>query len=170
MGPLFEGLGINLPSLIAQLVNFGILFTILSVVAYKPILKMLDERSKRIKESMDQAQQVKDQAANAEAELQKQIQAGRQEAQAIVERARRTGEELYQKAQDEAIRVGEAMVAKARTEIQQERDAAVTEVRKEFAGLAITAAEKVIEKSLDKEAHRQLIDRVLEESTTKQNN
>ena len=47
-----EGLGINLPTLIAQVINFVVLFGLLYLVAYKPLLRMLDERSRRVKESM----------------------------------------------------------------------------------------------------------------------
>lgn len=166
MERLFEGLGINLPSLIAQLVNFGILFLLLWLVAYKPVMRRLDERAHRIKESMEQTEQVKAQAARAAEELKKQIEAGRKEGQEIVARAMHAGEELRLKAKQEAKQDGEALIAKARSEIQRERDEAIGELRQEFADLAITAAEKVIERSLDKEAHRQLIDKVLEESKT----
>ena len=78
----------------------------------------------------------------------------------------RTGEDLRQKAQQEAREDAESLIVRARTEIQRERDDAVDELRKEFSDLAILAAEKVIERSLDKEAHRQLIDKTLEESGT----
>ena len=56
------------------------------------------------------------------------------------------------------------MIARAHSEIQRERDEAVEKVRREFASLAIVAAEKVINTSLDKEQHRKLIEDVLEES------
>ena len=164
-----EGLGISLPTLIAQLINFGILFILLRVFAYKPIMKMLDERAKRVKESMEQSEQIKAQAAHAEEAVRQQIDAGRKEGQEIITRAMRTGEELRQKAEQEAKKQGEALIAKARDEIQRERDEAIGELRHEFADLAITAAEKVIDRSLDKEAHRQLIDKVLEENTPKNN-
>ena len=52
----------------------------------------------------------------------------------------------------------------ARQEIQMERDEAINGVRREFADLTVLAAGKVIEESLDKEKHRELIDKVLEES------
>jgi F-type H+-transporting ATPase subunit b len=48
-----EGIGINLPLLIAFVVNFVILFALLSVVLYKPVLKMLEERQAKIRESME---------------------------------------------------------------------------------------------------------------------
>ena len=54
---------------------------------------------------------------------------------------------------------------RAQANIQSERDAAIEELRREFSNLAITAAERVIERSLDESAHRELIDRVLEEGS-----
>jgi len=163
--PLFEGLGIKLPDLIAQIINFGVLFTLLWFVGYKPILRMLDERSRKIKESMDQTEQLKEQTARAEEELKKQIALGRQEGQEIIARALRTGEELKQKAQQEAKQESEALIVQARSEIQRERDEAVDVIRKEFADITIIAAEKVIDRTLDKQLHRDIIDKVLEQST-----
>jgi len=159
-----EGLGINLPTLIAQIVNFAILFGLLYLVAYKPIMRMLDERSRRIKESMEQTEAIKEQAARAEEEAKKRIETAAKEGQQIIARAVRTAEEIRQKAQQEAKPEAEAIIAKARLEIQRERDEAIAEMRRELADLTIMAAEKVIERELDREAHRQLIEKVLDES------
>jgi F-type H+-transporting ATPase subunit b len=161
-----EGLGISLPMLLAQIVNFGILLGLLYLVAYKPIMRMLDERSRKIKESMEQTEFIKEKAAHAEEEFEKRIEAAAKEGQEVVARAAKTGEELRQKTQQQAKQEGEALINRARAEIRRERDDAIDELRKEFADLTILAAEKVIDRSLDKKAHRQLIDRVLEESTT----
>ncbi len=165
MGGLSD-LGINLPTLVAQIVNFAILFGLLYLVAYKPIMRMLDERSRKVKESMEQTEFIKEQAAHAEEEVRRQLEAAGKEGQKRVAQAVRTGEEVRQKAQQEARQEAESLITKARTEIQRERDEAIDELRKEFADLTILAAGKVIDRSLDKEAHRQLIDEVLEESTT----
>ena len=161
-----EGLGINLPSLLAQLVNFAILLGLLYLVAYKPIMRMLDERSRRIKQSMEQTEYIKQQVARAEEEFKKQIEAAGKQGQEIVDRAVKTGEELRQKAQQEAKKEAENLIARARAEIRRERDEVIDELRGEFADLTILAASKVIERSVDEEAHRQLIDKVLEESPT----
>jgi F-type H+-transporting ATPase subunit b len=161
-----EGLGISLPMLLAQIVNFLILLGLLYLVAYKPIMRMLDERSRKIKESMEQTEFIKEQAAQAEEEVKKQLEAAAKEGQEVITRATKTGEELRQKAQQQAKQETEALINRARTEIQRERDDAIDELRKEVADLAILAAGKVIDRSLDKKAHRQLIDKVLEESTT----
>jgi len=98
--------------------------------------------------------------------VKRQIEAASKEGQEVIARAMRTGEDLRQKAQQDAREDAESLIVRARTEIQRERDDAVDELRKEFADLTILAAGKVIERSLDKEAHRQLIDKTLEESGT----
>jgi F-type H+-transporting ATPase subunit b len=161
-----EGLGINVSTLIAQLVSFLVLFGLLYFFAYKPILRMFDERSQRIKDSVEQAERVKEEAAAAEEENQKKLEAAAKEGQEAIARAMRAGDEARQRAQQEAQVEAAGLVEKARQEIQRERDEVVKELREEFADLTVAAAEKVIEKSLDKEAHRELIEKVLEESTT----
>lgn len=160
-----EGLGINLPTLLVQVVNFVILLAILYLFAYKRVLKMLDERSRKIKESIAQTEQIQEQAARAEEEVSKQLTGARKQGQELIAQATKTGEELRQRAQQDAKQDAEVLIARARKEIQHERDEAIDELRKEFAELTIMAAEKVIERSLDKKAHRELIDKVLEEST-----
>jgi F-type H+-transporting ATPase subunit b len=162
-----EGLGINLPVLLTQVVTFVILLVILRFVAYKPIMRMLDERSRRIKESLEQAEAVKEQSARTEEEVRKQLEAASREGQERIARAARLGEEVKQKAQAEARQEAEALIERARSEIQMERDEAVDAVRREFADLTILAASKVIDRSLDREEHRELINKVLEESSTK---
>jgi F-type H+-transporting ATPase subunit b len=161
-----EGLGINLPTLLTQVVTFIILLLLLRFVAYKPIMRMLDERSRRIKESMDQAESLKEQTARAEEDVKKQLETASREGQERIARAVKAGEEVKQKAQEDAKREAETLVNRARTEIQRERDDAISEVRREFADLTILAAGKVIDRSLDKEEHRELIEKVLEESST----
>ncbi len=158
-------LGINLPSLLAQLVNFGILLGILYLVAYKPIMKMLDDRANRIKESMEQTEVIKDKAEKAEEEIAEQLKKAGRQSQAVIDRGVRTGEEMRQKAQEEAKKETEALLARAHNEIRRERDGVIDDLRREFADLTILAAGKVIDRTLDKKAHRQLIDKVLEEGT-----
>lgn len=164
-----DGLGINLSTLLAQIVNFIILFALLYFLAYKPILKMLDNRSTKIKESMEQTEQIKNQAERAEEKVSRQIDVARQQGQEILAQASKTGDELRLKAQQDARQDTEILINRARKEIRLERDEAIDNLRHEFADLTIKAAEKVIEHSLDKQAHRELIDKVLEESTISKN-
>jgi F-type H+-transporting ATPase subunit b len=166
MGDALGKLGIVPSSLLVQIVNFGVLFLILYFFAYKRILKMLDDRSQKIKESIDQTEQIKNQAARAEEETKRRIEAGVKEGQDLLGRATRAAEEVRQQSQQRAQDEAQAMIARARGEIQRERDEAVGALRQEFANLTIAAAEKVIDRSLDKKAHREMIDKVLDEAGT----
>jgi F-type H+-transporting ATPase subunit b len=165
MGGL-ESLGINMPTLLAQLINVAILFGLLYLVAYKPIMRMLDERSRKVKESMEQTEFIKQQAERAEAEAEKRIEAAGKEGEEVVVRAMRTGDEIKREAQQQSKREAETLITRARAEIQHERDEAIGDLRKEFADLTVMAAGKVIDRTLDKKAHRRIIDKVLEEAPT----
>ena len=161
MGDFFVKLGVNWPILITQVVTFIILLLLLRLFAYKPIMRMMDERSKRIRESIDQAESVKQASLHAEEQVKKQLEEASREGQERLARALKAGEDVKQKAQADARREAEALIERARGEIRQERDDAIGEVRREFADLTVLAAGKVIEKSLDKEEHRELIEKVL---------
>jgi F-type H+-transporting ATPase subunit b len=161
-----EGLGINLPLLVAFVINFLILFGLLTFVLYKPVLKVLDERQAKIKESMDQAEQIKEQTARSEEQIKAHLETARKEGQAIIVQATQIGERLKEEAKEGARKEAETLIAKAQAEMQQDRDKTIDELRKEFADIAILAAGKVINETLDKEKHRKLIDEVLKESTT----
>ncbi len=159
-----EGLGFNLQLVVAQLVNFLILLGLLYFFAFKKILKMFDERSQRIRDSVEQADQVRAAAGRAEEDNRKKLEVAAKEGQEAISRAMRAGEDARQRAQEEAKEEASGIIEKARQEIERERNAVIGELRNEFADLTIVAAEKVIEKSLDRESHRELIDKVLDES------
>jgi len=163
-------LGINLPVLIAQLVNFTILLVVLRMVAWGPLTKMLDERRERIAESLSAADQAKAQAAESERQIQDQIDASRREGQALVAQAQEIAARIQAEARTQAQADADAMLGRARNEIQLERDQAISELRKEFADLTIAAAEKVINQSLDRGQHRRLIDEALAESSFRERN
>ncbi len=158
-------LGINWHGLLAQSISFGILFLLLLVFGLKPITKILDERSSKIKKSLDQAEFIKNQVAKTEQMVQEQLAQARKEGQDMVAQSAQIGERLREEARQQARQDAEAIVAKARAEIKAEREEDIAKLREEFVDVAIQAAEKVINKSLDKETHRQLIQDTLEEST-----
>ena len=162
-------IGINLPVLIAQTVNFVVLLIILRLVLYKPVLRMLDERRERIREGLSAAERGREQAEQANRDAQAQIDAARREGQQIVAQAQQVALRLQEDARQQAQRQGEAMLERARSEIQLERDAAIAELRREFADLTIAAAEKVIGQSLDRAAHQRLIEQALAESSFREN-
>ena len=157
-------LGLTLPSFIGQLINFLILLGLLTFFGYKPIQKMLDERSNRIKKSMEYAEATKKEYERARVEVEKQISKAREEGQSIIGQSEQAGERIKEEARQEARKEAQAIVDRTREELERERDKAINELRKEFVDTAILAAEKVISETLDKEKHRSLIEKTLEES------
>jgi F-type H+-transporting ATPase subunit b len=159
-----KSLGINLPSLVAQIINFTILLVVLYLLAYKPLLKYLDERRRRIQEGLEAAEQAKERLARAQEDVETQLERARQEGQALIGQAQQVAARVQEDAHQQARTDAEALLTRARGEIQLERDSAIAHLRREFADLTITAAEKVINQSLDRQAHRRLIEETLAES------
>jgi F-type H+-transporting ATPase subunit b len=159
----FASLGINLPLLLAFVINFIILLLLLGKFLYKPVLKMLDERTQKVKESMDWAESIKRDYEQAKVEVQRQIEKGRQEGQALIAQAVQKGENLKEEARKEASGQAKIIVEKARAELEAERDKMVEDLRKEFVSLLILASEKVIRQTLDKEKQSRLIEETLEQ-------
>jgi F-type H+-transporting ATPase subunit b len=157
-------LGLTLPSFIGQLINFLILLGLLTFFGYKPIRNMLDERSNRIRLSMEQAEATKSEYERAQVEAQKQISKARDEGQSILAQAAQAGNRLKEEARQEARKEAQAIVERARAELGREREKIVDELRKDFVDTAILAAERVLSDTLDRAKHRQLIEKTLDES------
>jgi F-type H+-transporting ATPase subunit b len=166
----FASLGINLPLLVVFIINFIILLVLLRIFLYKPVLKMLDERSKRTKEGMELAEATKKEYEQAKTEVQKQIEKGRQEAQAIIAQTMQIGERLKEESRQEATKQAQVIVDRTRAELEAERDKIVDGLRREFVDISISAAEKVIKETLDREKHRKLIEETLKESAFSKKN
>ena len=162
---MLEDLGIDGPSLAAFLINFFLLLGLLTLVLYKPVTKMLDDRSAKIQEGLEQAELARAESVRAEAEVKAQIEAGRKEGQAIVAQANQVAARVKEEAREGAKQEAETLIAKARVEIDREREEGFDQLRKEFVDLAMLAAEKVINQSLDKKAHQRLIEETLEKGT-----
>jgi len=162
----FASLGINLPLLVVFIINFIVLFVLLRIFLYKPVMKMLDERAQRTKEGMELAEATKKEYEQAKGEVQKQIEKGRQETQAIIAQAMQVGERLKEESRQEAAKQAQTIIDRTRAELETERDKIVEDLRREFVDISIAAAEKVIKETLDKEKHRKLIEETLQESVT----
>lgn len=160
-----DGLGINLPGLITQFVNFGVLLLILWIFLHKPLRRVLDERRQRIEDGLKASERAQAAVQDAEAAAQAEVQKGREEGQALVAQAQEIAQRIQSEARDSAREDADQIVARARQDIQQERDLAIARVREEFADLTIRAAERVIGQSLDRDDHDRLIQEVLAEST-----
>ena len=160
---MLETLGIHFPSLLIYLVNFLIVLGLLFAFAYKPILRLMDQRAERIRESLEASERAREEAASSQQAVEDQLVEARREAQRIVDQAREAAERFRGEEMERARGEAENFVARAQADIQRERDAAIEEVRANFGDLAITAAERVVRRSLDRQAHEELITQVLEE-------
>jgi F-type H+-transporting ATPase subunit b len=159
-----EALGISVPGLISQFVNFFLLLLILRAVAYKPIIRMLDERSARIRESMERADEIKAQAARTEEEFARRLAEARRESQDIVGQAEKVAERVRQEELDKTRRQVEELRAKALDDIGRERERAISDLRRQVADLAVLAASRAVGRSLDETSHYRLIQEAMTEA------
>ena len=154
-----EKLGINWGLLIAQLFNVAVLVWLLTRYLYGPVLNMLNERTRRIQESLQDAEQVKEQLARAKQDYDAELARARQEAAGILaqaqERARAQEQEIVAQARTEAERIR----TEAREQAVQERDQLLRDLKSQMAELVTMTATRVLGEEL-KSNH----DRLIEES------
>jgi len=159
-----EALGINLGYLISQIVNFTLLALLLYFVAYKPVLRMLDERSARINQGIQDAEQASRRAAEMEQEFERQMAEARREGQEIVAQAtqasERAGQEILERAREES----RTQIERAREEIARERDLAMADLRRQVAELSLMISEKILGEALDEQSQHRLIAEFLEQT------
>jgi F-type H+-transporting ATPase subunit b len=154
-------LGLNLPGLVSQLVNFLIILVILRLLLWRPFLRMLDERRTRIEQGLVASEQAQRAASESQEESRRALEEARAEGRDLIARAQETAARLRTDMEEQARREADQIVARAREEIERERQQAVQTLRAEFADLTVLAAERVVGQSLDRQAHQRLIDDVL---------
>jgi len=153
-----ERLGINLGFFLFQVFNFTIIALVLYAVAYKPIVKMLEERKLKIAQGHEDAQVAAEARANAEQEAQKILADAQAKASEVVreatERAEATGKEVVAEYEAEAEKSRESALAEAAVE----RDRMLADVRGQIAALAMAATQKLVGDALDEQRQHALID------------
>lgn len=158
-----EALGINLPGLITQILSFLILLFVLSKLLYKPVVKMLDERAERIKESLSAAENAKEEAALSAEKIEKELIVARQEGQKIIDQAKQFGQDFKEKEKDKALQEIEILIEKSKNDLEKETQVAINEIRKNFSVLILDVAEKIVDKEIDENTHKKLIEKILKE-------
>ena len=153
-----ERLGINLGFLLFQIFNFTIIALVLYAFAYKPIVKMLEERKKKIAQGYEDAQVAAEARANAEKEAEKVLTEAQAQASQVVreatERAEAAGRDVVAEYEAEATKAKEAALAEAAVE----RDRMLADVRGQIAALAMAATQKLVGETLDENSQHALID------------
>jgi F-type H+-transporting ATPase subunit b len=156
-----DALGIDLWGLIVQLVAFIVFVFLFWKYALGPITSMLDERSRRIAESMAAADRMKQEMAAASARNEEILVEARQQAQQIIAQAREVADATVARAQKEAGEQADAYLARAQATLRQETEQARLQLRQELADLAVMAAGRIVRKELDPAAQTQLIEEAL---------
>lgn len=158
-----EKLGVNLPWLIAQLVNYLLILFILRQFAYKPILNMLATRKQKIAEALANADKVKADAEAQQKDFERKLDEARRDAQSAAANAQQAAEKERQRiladAQVEAQKIKES----ARGELDYERKQMMSELRQQVIDLSVLGAQRVIGANLDDKKSRQLVENFLNE-------
>jgi F-type H+-transporting ATPase subunit b len=159
-----DKLGVSLPWLLTQAVNFLVVLFILQRFAYKPLIGMMDKRKNEITNALANAEKVKQEAAARQVEFEKQLNATRREGQEAIARATAQSEKVRQdivaKANEEAAQIK----AKALADAEHERKQALAQLQGEIANLSLAVTRKVLGGGgLDEAHHRQLVQQFLSE-------
>ncbi len=156
-----EALGISPNLLLTQILNFIILFILLRLLLYKPILSMLDSRKQKIQESLEYAERVKRDAAEQQKEFDRKLEEARHAAQAAAASAAQVGEKEREVILAQAREEARQMIEQAKGQIEYERKQMMSDLREQVVRLSLLAAQRVVSQSLDDSAHRQLVSEFL---------
>jgi F-type H+-transporting ATPase subunit b len=139
-------------------ITFLLLVVVLSKFAWGPIVKMLDERARTIRDAIEQAKKERAEAERMLAEQTASLQAAQREAAALAQRSKQDVEALRADLTAKARKEADELVASARTQIQAEKAKALAELKGQVVDLAIEAARRLIESSLDEKSQRALVE------------
>ena len=160
----FESIvGVNFWTALFTLCNMLITFLILKKLLFKPVKKMIDDRQKEIADQYAEAERRRQEAEQAKLAYDQEIAQAKQKRDEIVreaaELAHRQERDILNAAREEA----KAITAKAHSDIRQERRKVFNETKTEISDIAIEIAEKVTEKEIDSDKHRELIDSFIDQ-------
>ena len=160
------GIQINLFWIIVVAANFVLFLVILTLFAWNPVTRMLDERRARIAQGLQDAAQARLDLERASATASEEIAAARRDAREIVERAQRVAQEARDADIAATRQELERLRVRAAAEIEAEKGRAIADLRAEVADLAISAAGRIVGESMTGERQRRLVAEFLAETGT----
>ncbi len=140
---------------------FVILLAVLWKWAFPAILGAVEERERALAAALAEAKRDREEAAALLAQHRAQLDASRADAQRLIAEGRAVGEKLRTEMLEDTRQEQQALLERARREIEGEKDKAIAELRREAVDLAIAGASKVIEKNLDDQSNRKLVEQFL---------
>ena len=155
---LLDNLGVDGPKLIAQLINFGIVLLVLWKFAYKPVLEMLENRRQKIAQSMDEAEQIKTELAETQAERDKVMAEANQRAEKLIADAKEAAKQVGEAEGQRAVKQAEEIIRKAGEATEADREKMMAELKAEIGRLVVETTAKVSGKVLTAGDQQRLID------------
>ena len=147
-----------------MLISFGIVVFVLAKFGFPIILKMVEERTNFIEESLLKAEKARTELDSVKVEAELILEKARKEHQEIMNEASQLREALIQEAKTKAIGEADKIIENARLQIQSEKEVAIRDIRKQVAGLSVDIAEKVLRSKLEKkEEQLGMIQRLIDE-------
>ncbi len=158
------GIQINLFWIIVVATNFVLFLAILTVFAWNPVTRILDDRRAKIEQGLKNAEQARLDLERASATTAEQLAAARREARDIVERAQKVAQETRDADMAATRAELERMRVRAAAEIEAEKGRAIADLRAEVADLALAAAGRVVRETMDGQRQRRLVEEFLAET------
>ena len=144
-------------------ITFLVLIVVLKKVAWGPIVRMLDERERTIRNAIDQAKKERAEAEKLLAEQKESLAQARREAADLSKKNQQEVEALRAELTARAKKEADDMIASARRTIDEEKGKAAAELKAQVADLAVAAATRIVKSSLDDKAQRALVEEYLRE-------
>ena len=151
----------------AQLCATALLFFLMYKLAWKPVKKILDERSRFEQQKLTEAAALKEENEKINAQAKDIISDANRSAEAIVKEAKEEGEVLKNRLIDEGKKQSDQLIENARREAEVEKARKMEELRTQIVNTAISAAEKVIQDEIDPEVERQSLSSFIKEVISK---
>ena len=145
-----------------EVLSFAILLFVLYKYAFPGILSALEEREKRIKDSLDQAEQHRSEAERKLKEYEAKLNSAAKDAEGILAAAKERAQRLMEENEQRMTTEAERIKGDATREIDHERRKAIQDIRSHTTDLALMVAEKVVQRSLNEADHRKFADEALE--------
>ncbi|MBW6440599.1 F0F1 ATP synthase subunit B [Patescibacteria group bacterium] len=161
MPEIFDKLGLNPKLLVAQAVNFVLLLVILQKIGYKPILKMLNDRTEKIEKSLKQAKKIEEELKNTEETKIAEIKKAKLESQEIIKEANEVAEKKSLEMIERTRAKTQEIVADAKQEIQAEKESSIKEAKQEIANISIQIAKKIIGNNFDEDKEKESVNEIL---------
>ena len=138
-----------------NIIIFLLLLLSLRKLAWKPILKSLNEREKGISDSLASAEKIKVEMAQMKNENEALLAKAREERAMLLKEARETKDKMINEAKDQAKTEAAKIIADAQAAIEQQKMAALTEVKNQVGALVVEVAETILRKQLENKSEQE---------------